>query len=81
MERTPHVMMAGDRADAFFGSNDVALADPACFRFADPGFSEAPLPADLRPARCNEKLPAPASGFAGVWAGVLGASLNHVLVV
>ncbi len=81
MDDTPYVMMAGPAADAHLAKAGATRVEQSYFLNSGRNFSQLTLPADVAVEKPAATISPEVAGFSGVWGGVLGGQLNHVLVV
>lgn len=81
MDDTPHVMMVGSPADRYLAEIGAETVEQSYFLNSGESFSNIDLPENLTVPIFDPKLPIAISKFTGIWAGVLGGKLNHVLIV
>ncbi len=81
MDDTPHVMMVGESADDYLINHGVHPVAPSYFLNSDQNFSDVSLPKDVQIIPATVKTAGEIAQFSGVWGGVLGGRLNHIVIV
>ena len=81
MERSPHVMMVGDDAEAYISAHGGTAVDSSYFLHSGRNFSNVPLPEDLEIQPPGPSVHDERAGFSGIWSGVWRGQLNHVFAV
>ncbi len=81
MDNTPHVMMVGPSADKYLAEIGAQQVEQNYFLYSGRDFSDITFPSNFAPAKVNPAIHPSISKLAGIWAGVLGGKLNHVLIV
>ena len=81
MERSKHVLMAGEAADRFIAGLGAATVEPSYFFTSRAAVAAVPLPDDLSIAEPGPEIPSDLAALSGQWRGRWDGALEVILAI